>query len=270
MDEFLLLKLLPFEKKLEWFAKNLESNQYNIDLLGKVILSDLCQELEVYSKNSWSGLMTKKLIDQRMMILSKFVKNSYLSKILSHEVGRRIFLDITINYSYTVKKITSFKDYLWFYRNKRVVKSVCEGKLSRFIREHFNKERGTIEGQVNALKAKMEEISTIFNNYIRPFHNNDRALINKDLHCGNDFLVDLDSIPQNIKDMEFPQIKVDQNKFFDPISGFYNKEARQAALNNGKNNCYFDLAEMWNEYVDSALFGVKEFSKQTLIEKSKH
>jgi len=269
VDEFVLIKLLPWDTKLDWFVRNLESNEYNIELIGKTMLSDLCEELDVYSRNSWSGLMTKKLIGQRMMILSKFIKNEHLMKILSHEAGRKTYLSIVVNYCYTLKKITSFKDYIWFNRNKRIVRSSCEKKMARFIREHFHSDRINIQLLITALINKREDLAIIFQNFIRPFHNHQRAIFNQNVDRDIDFLVDLDFLPSKNPDQnDYPQIKVDQNKFFDPITGFYNVEARQAALKAGKNNCYFDLAEMWNENVNSALFGVKEFSKLTLKEKS--
>ena len=265
-EEFSIIKLLPWSKKLEWFVKNFakENDYKNLDIIGNAMLSDLCEELEIYSKNNWSGLMNKKLLKQRMMILSNFVKNEHIITIFSNPAAKKVYIRIVINYIYAARKIDSFRDYLWFNRNKRIVLSMCEETIKQFIEKNMREEGINIENQVNALNNKNENIQIIFDYSIRPFKH--KVVFHQEIH-DNVRIVDIDNFPPQQK-FDFPHIKIDQNKFFDPITGFYNKEARSAVLKDGSNKCYFDLSEMWNENINGPIIGVKEYSKKTLIAKA--
>ena len=135
-DEFLVIKLLPFSKKLIWLVNNIDDNA-NVNILIQALTSDLVEEVMVYAKNNWSKLLNCKLLETKMVILNSFVDNDKLKIIMSTPNGRRIYLEVILRYLSALAKLPSFIDYLWCYRTRRILKNFCEFKINFFRQKFF-------------------------------------------------------------------------------------------------------------------------------------
>ena len=260
-DEFAIIKLLPFSRKLEWLVSNLYRPD-NLSMISKAILSDLCEELEIYSRNSWSGLMEKKLLEGRMVILESFVKNEKLDLIMANEDAKICYMKVLIHYQYIVSKITHFYDYLWFNRNKRVVRGICEDKIEKFIKEHFKKEQVVIKNELRLLQNRKEKKDIAMFNLKNPFGN--KIVLDQHGFFHENFMFDRVAAHQFNFHSRVPNITVDQNKFVDFETGTDYNDARKIALEHSKNNCYFDLPQFWTETSPVPVPGqTKEYSPQT-------
>ena len=151
-DEFLVIKLLPFSKKLIWLVNNIEDNA-NVNILIQALTSDLVEEVVVYAKNNWSKLLNCKLLETKMVILNSFVDNDKLKIIMSTPNGRRIYLEVILRYLSALAKLPSFIDYLWCYRTRRILKNFCEFKINFFRQKFFFNEEKMINHQLSFAKS---------------------------------------------------------------------------------------------------------------------
>ena len=239
-DKFTLLKLLPFEKKLLLLNKNLDFEE-NLNMIHAVIISDLVEELDIYRKNPWSGLLNKVIIGSKLILLNTFIKEA--PAFLENETTRKIIYKIIIDYSYCTCKITSKRDYLWFNRNRRIVRSVCETKLGSFIRLYFSKENQAIQTKIEELINTNEDKDELFKLLINPYYRS--VLYNKDF---NNFIIDKSSF--KLDRVNQTKIKFGENNFYDKTTESYDISARNEALDKCRNNCYYDVSAKWNEFVD--------------------
>ena len=258
-DEFLVIKLLPFSKKLIWLVNNIDDNA-NVNILIQALTSDLVEEVVVYAKNNWSKLLNCKLLETKMVILNSFVDNDKLKIIMSTPNGRRIYLEVILRYLSALAKLPSFIDYLWCYRTRRILKNFCEFKINFFRQKFFFNEEKMINHQHRDRKKIKTKRNDALNSLINPYLTQ-VVLQNPTLSVQNPiFLYRQENEPA------YPLIKLYKNKFRD--ENIDNPEAREGAIFDAKCHCYFDLPDSWHDGDPIPITGqLKQFTQSTLIER---
>ena len=230
---FGIIKLLPFKKKLQILVNNLD-NQNELVIINSAILSDLIEELDIYRQNKKIGLINPNILGKLMIDLNSFLNNDYLQNILSDKRGVEMMKINLALYSQVLCKITSFTDYICCGRNKKLVRTICENKITRFIEANLRLEINDIKLRIKDLNLISENLDNLIKSLINPYSK--KIVFDKDFSSGifEKDKININSVFSNKK------IKINSNRFYDPISGYYNVEARNAALQLCKEKCYFD------------------------------
>ena len=155
LEIFGIIKLLPFKKKLQFLVNNLD-NRNELILINSAVLSDLIEELDIYRQNKKIGLIKHNILGKLMINLNSFLDNDNLPNILSDKRGVEMMKINLACYSQVLSKTMSFSYYICFGRNNRLVRTVYENKITRFIEANLRLEMNDIKLRINLFPENLD------------------------------------------------------------------------------------------------------------------
>lgn len=243
-DFFGMLKLLPFEKKIDWLMENYDKNE-NCELLFQTIFSDLVEELCVYSrikKINGEGFQSKNL-KMIMVFFHSFYNESFLIFIKQHEFLTKRYIITLVNYIFLLEKLVSFFDYLQYNNNKRILRNCLKKKLDRIISNFFKSEKKSIYKEVSHLKKKCinDNFVSIASKILNPYHK--YIKMNNSWSSNYEkFMFDFKDIPLQQENKFFPKTKIGQYEFFDS-NNVLDSNLRLGCLYEIRKKCKFEMEE---------------------------
>lgn len=243
-DFFGIIKLLPFEKKIDWLLENYDKNE-NCEMLFQTIFADLVEELCVYSrikKINGEGFKSKNL-KIIMVNFHSFYNDSFLPFIKQHEFLTQKYIVTIINYIFLLQKLVSFIDYLQYNNNKRILRNCLKKKLDRIISNFFKSEKKYIYKEVSHLKSKCanDNFVSIASKILNPYHKYIR-MSNSWSSNYEKLMFDFKDIPLQQESKFFPKTKIGQYEFFDS-NNVLDSNLRLASLHEIRKKCKFEMGD---------------------------
>lgn len=136
-DVYNILKLMPFNKKLQYISACLQYKNY-LDILAQAIVSDLTQELLVFGKHKWQGDFSKSTMAASLDILNSLMRYDFTS-ICNNAEGKQFLSELMVTYSYAAKCLPSMSDQhvLPIFKRRHVISDICKEKINEFVRNYF-------------------------------------------------------------------------------------------------------------------------------------
>lgn len=156
---FTLLKLLSFEKKLNFLIVNYHV-QSTYTLIFNAILSDLADEQYVWRQHKWSGYYPKKILKNSLTTLN------FLAEFDFKDLPAERLMIILMQFYSLVNLLPSFWDYCWFYRRGRILTTICKEIIKNIIIKLYPIE--------NIYKQLFNRLATAAKEFKKEFKNNSR------------------------------------------------------------------------------------------------
>ena len=133
IDQFGILKLLPFQRKLELISRVLGNKKLS-ETLSAVILSDLVDEQVAFRQRKWSGVLPKDKLPVRLGVVRSFVEFDF-STLCGSTDGKQFLKELLVRYELLISEQPSFVDYILPRRRNRILTKVCEEFIQRLFAE---------------------------------------------------------------------------------------------------------------------------------------
>ncbi len=184
MNLYNIFKLLPFEKKLEQVSLVLPNHALltkeailNSEephaILFKAILSDLAEEQCVFRMDPWSGELPKEKLWGALTMLPAFLNFNFGGMFENHN-GKLFLEELAFRLEVLIQKLPKTRDYLFFCRRNRILSSLCEEKMTLWLKSRLYLSEDTIKQ--NRLQHTHEladaDRNTLLHRYRFPYSNN--------------------------------------------------------------------------------------------------
>lgn len=166
-DAFNMIKLLPFDKKLQYFS-SCKPTDDNVEMFKNAILSDLMDELDVFASSTWLGDFSREKISSSLTTLNALEQFDFScmqnDKRIKHAVSK-----LLVQYKYITSQLPSTSDAIWFpwLKRRAILADICQQKVNAMLKAHFPGEDFSEEEKALAKhwkKIPKEEIFHRFSN----------------------------------------------------------------------------------------------------------
>jgi hypothetical protein len=147
-----LLKMLPFTRKLEAM---MTVDRICFNTLLQAIFSDLADELFIFSQSPWSSGWSESKLKDGLTNLNAFINYNWQ---LEENVKQPLF-EMTIKFRAFLSKIPKARDYLWFYRRRRILSNLVKKILDNFLGGRLEKDKRSIKTAYLQQKASIKSSS---------------------------------------------------------------------------------------------------------------
>ena len=246
---FAIVKMFPMQKRIDILLDN-KLDKENIQIIYQTFLSDLVEEIEIYKKESWSGNYTKTVLKARLVSLEGFFRNKDLNKLKEIEESQPLLKSLFIQYGRQVRNLTKWYDYLWFCRNRRILRAICESAIKKAVKTFFSKQ------EAQEIRDKISEVGEVLppSQILNPYMN----FLTFHSQLKQNTIIDINQIiPPNYREKK-ADIRVRENQF-------KNEQERQKAIKKVNKKCHYEFSEFWEEN-SNINYDAKELSRKTKFE----
>lgn len=220
IDTYNMIKLLPFQKKLDYLERSTDQEMTNH--LKNAILADLTSELLTFSHDKWNGHYTKEKLAQEMTNLHALVNHRF--------VKLPEMQDIFLHYEYLASRLPSRSDryFFPFLCRKTRIRNLCQETLAGVFREYFRRE--DLDSSRRAIHTQWDATSReqLFSHFSTPY---------KDFVTFDNEM----SVQKPILSQQLSSYRFKHSMFKEKPDYFTDVTQREEVIEGYKANCRFDF-----------------------------
>jgi len=228
-DAYIMFKLMPFRKKLSYIQKMLHDKR-NSPLLLSALLSDLVDELKVFTQHKWRGHLPQPKL-RPLMQHSLELSNYDFSSVTMTREGSDFLAELLIKYKYLVKKLPTPKDRRLLRRRANDVVSVCLKRVKPVISYNIPVNKVKVASKGVKVLWKKEKSRNLLSMISDPYHGSEKLI-------KYDHKVELASLKSS---RDLPNYRRLEERIFDEKK--YQPQTKEAAMiliTEQEARCFYD------------------------------